>query len=71
MFYPQGMKKFMDGDLEGDTSVLFEADLMPASPRSIRDDCVAPAVTRDDVQVVGLSVALNKSGSKSNCHIIS
>ena len=62
MFYSQGMKKFMNCYFEGDTAVLFEANLMPASSRSIRDDCVAAAVTRDDVQVVSLSIALNKSG---------
>ena len=56
----QGVKKLMNGDLEGDTAVLFEPDLVSAATRAVRDDCVAAAVSRDDVQVVRLSVALNK-----------
>ena len=51
----------MDGDLEGDAAVLLEANLVPAAARSVRDDRVAAAVARDDVQVVGLSVAGLKS----------
>ena len=51
----------MDGDLEGDAAVLLEANLMPAAARSVRDDRVAAAVARDDVQIVGLSVAGLKS----------
>ena len=54
------MKQFMNGDFEGDTSVLFEANFMPTSSGAIRDDRVAPSVARDDVQVVRLSVALDK-----------
>ena len=51
----------MDGDLEGDAAVLLEANLVPAAARSVRDDRVAAAVARDDVQIVGLSVAGLKS----------
>ena len=58
------MKQFMNGDFEGDTSVLFEANFMPTSTRSVRDDCVTSAITRDDVQVVCFSIAFNKSFTK-------
>ena len=51
----------MDGDLECDTAVLLEANLVSPTPGSVRDDGVATTVTRDDVQVVSFSVALNKS----------
>ena len=51
----------MDGDLEGDAAVLLEANLVPSAARSVRDDRVAAAVARDDVQIVGLSVAGLKS----------
>ena len=51
----------MDGDLEGDAAVLLEANLVPAAARSVRDDRVAAAVARDDVQVVGLSISRFKS----------
>ena len=51
----------MDGDLEGDAAVLLEANLVPSATRSVRDDRVAAAVARDDVQVVGLSIAGLKS----------
>ena len=60
MLDSQGMKQFMDCDLEGDAAILFEANFVPPSSRSIRDDCVASTVTRDDVQVVCLSVPFNK-----------
>ena len=50
----------MDGDLECDAAVLFETNFMPTSSRAIGDDRVAPSVARDDVQVVRLSVALDK-----------
>ena len=57
----QGMEQLVDGDLEGDAAVLLEANLVPAAARSVRDDRVAAAVARDDVQIVGLSVAGLKS----------
>ena len=57
----QGMEQLMDGDLEGDAAVLLEANLMPAAARSVRDDRIAAAVARDDVQIVGLSIARFKS----------
>ena len=50
----------MNGDLEGDAAVLLEPDLVSAATRAVRDDRVAAAVSRDDVQVVRLPVALNK-----------
>ena len=50
----------MNGDLEGDAAVLLEPDLVSAATRAVGDDCVAAAVSRDDVQVVRLTVALNK-----------
>ena len=50
----------MNGDLEGDAAVLLEPNLVSAATRAVRDDCVAAAVSRDDVQVVRLPVALNK-----------
>ena len=56
----QGVEKLMNGDLEGDAAVLLEPDLVSAATRAVRDDCVAAAVSRDDVQVVRLPVALNK-----------
>ena len=56
----QGMEQLVDGDLEGDAAVLLEANLVPAAARSVWDDRVAAAVSRDDVQVVRLPVALNK-----------
>ena len=55
------MEQLVDGDLEGDAAVLLEANLVPAAARSVRDDRVAAAVARDDVQIVGLSVAGLKS----------
>ena len=60
MLYPQGVEQLMDGDLECDAAVLFETNFMPTSSRAIWDDCVAPSVARNDVQVVRLSVALDK-----------
>ena len=57
---PQGVEQLVDGDLELDAAVLFEANFMPTSSGAIRDDRVAPSVARDDVQVVRLSVALDK-----------
>ena len=61
MLDSQGMEQLVDGDLEGDAAVLLEANLMPAAARSVRDDRVAAAVARDDVQVVGLSISRFKS----------
>ena len=55
------MEQLVDGDLEGDTAVLLEANLVPPTPGSVRDDGVATTVTRDDVQVVSFSVALDES----------
>ena len=60
MLDAQGVEKLMNGDLEGDAAVLLEPDLVSAATRAVRDDCVAAAVSRDDVQVVSLPVALNK-----------
>ena len=57
----QGMEQLVDGDLEGDAAVLLEANLVPAAARSVRDDRVAAAVARDDVQVVGVSISRFKS----------
>ena len=64
------MKQFMNGDFEGDTSVLFEANFMPTSTRSVRDDCVTSAITRDDVQVVCFSIAFDKSFTKIKFHSV-
>ena len=55
----------MDGDLESDTAVLLEANFVPPTPGSVRDDGVATTVTRDDVQVVRFSVPLDKSVMKN------
>ena len=60
MLDAQGVEKLMNGDLEGDAAVLLEPHLVSAATRAVRDDCVAAAVSRDDVQVVRLPVALNK-----------
>ena len=57
----QSMEQLVDGDLECDTAVLLEANLVSPTPGSVRDDGVATTVTRDDVQVVSFSVALDKS----------
>ena len=61
MLDPQGVEQLVDGDLECDTAVLLEANLVSPTPGSVRDDGVATTVTRDDVQVVSFSIALNKS----------
>ena len=61
----EGVEQFVDGDLEGDTAVLLEANFVPPTPGSVRDDGVATTVTRDDVQVVRFSVPLNKSVMKN------
>ena len=55
----------MDGDLEGDTAVLLEANLVSPTPGSVWDDGVATTVTRDDVQVVSFSIALDKPVMKN------
>ena len=60
----EGVEQFVDGDLESDTAVLLEANFVPPTPGSVRDDGVATTVTRDDVQVVRFSVPLNKSVMK-------
>ena len=57
----QSMEQLVDGDLEGDTAVLLEANLVSPTPGSVRDDGVATTVTRDDVQVVSFSIALDES----------
>ena len=69
---PQGVEQLVDGDLECDAAVLFETNFMPTSSGAIRDDRVAPSVARDDVQVVRLSVALDKPKKENslNCQRI-
>ena len=57
----QGLEQHYDGDPEDDAAVLPEANLVPAAARSVRDDRVAAAVTRNDVNIVSLSIAGHKS----------
>merc|ERR1719370_2911581 len=40
----EGVEQLVDGDLEGDTPVLLEANFVPPPPGSVRDDGVATAV---------------------------
>ena len=61
MLDSEGVEQLVNGDLESDTPVLLEPDFVPPTPGAVRDDGVATTVTRDDVQIVGFSVALDKS----------
>ena len=61
MLDSKGVEQLVDRDLEGDTAALLKPNLVPSTPGAVRDDGITTTVTRDDVQVVGFSVALDKS----------
>ena len=57
----KGVEQLVDRDLEGDAAVLLKPNLVPPAPGTVRDDGITTTVTRDDVQIVSFSVALDKS----------
>ena len=61
MLDSKGVEQLVDRDLEGDAAALLKPNLVPSTPGAVWDDGITTTVTRDDVQIVGFSVALDKS----------